>query len=154
MRTYEVNTTFVSSTACFVTSALADANGKNQAWRTDRTFKHFKNTMILSGLLTVAFAITPGFQPMAVASGMATIINGSLVVAMIGFDAAYDGYISPGDQSDGIVPFKSQQYPGVAVDPRFQVRDSDTHLGATKSLTTHRLIRLALRVNFGLEVGQ
>jgi pimeloyl-ACP methyl ester carboxylesterase len=124
------------------------SGGIDHAWRTDRTFKHYKKSFVLHGLIAIGQALVGDFGK-AGESAVKAVTKGGFVALMLVGDSMYDGYVSPGDDSDGIVPVKSQRYP--SAERLYEIKDSDTHLGATKALRTRAKLKLALKDVFALD---
>jgi hypothetical protein len=107
-----------------------DCGGRNTVKRTQRFYKHTKLVALISSVLTVGFAIA-GQPALAIITG--AVFSGSMTVlaAMKAFDIIYHQIVSPGDESDGLVPVRSQQYP--YTDRDYNIFGADSHVGATRS---------------------
>jgi hypothetical protein len=90
-----------------------DCGGRNTVKRTQRFHKHV------------------GQPEVAYVTGL--IMKGAItvLVAMNAFDIVYRRIVAPGDESDGIVPVRSQQYPYSNRD--YHIFGADSHVGATRS---------------------
>lgn len=68
---------------------------------------------------------------------------------MLGFDYLWQRFYSPGDGTgDGIVPGRSQPYPNAL--EQFEVRDADSHVGATSSSYSMRRVQTILSDRLGV----
>lgn len=68
---------------------------------------------------------------------------GGVYVLIQVFDIVYKAVVSPGDESDGIVPVKSQTYP--RANRIYHVYNADSHVGTTRSDYVRLQIRAALK---------
>jgi hypothetical protein len=107
-----------------------DCGGRNTVKRTQRFHKHAAITALISGLLTVGFAMIQ--QPILMAASLTVYIGAvTVLAAMDAFDLIYHLVVSPGDQSDGLAPVRSQEYP--YSDRDYHILHADSHVGATRS---------------------
>jgi len=61
------------------------------------------------------------------------------------YNAVYENWISPNDpNSDGIVPGRSQAWPGLTADRHFPITNGDSHLGETRSEWTRDKLSLVI----------
>ena len=107
-----------------------DCGGRNTVKRTQRFHKHVVIVAMISSVLTVGFTML-GQPEVAYVTGL--IMKGAItvLVAMNAFDIVYRRIVAPGDESDGIVPVRSQQYPYSNRD--YHIFGADSHVGATRS---------------------
>jgi hypothetical protein len=107
-----------------------DCGGRNTVKRTQRFHKHVVIVAMISSVLTVGFTML-GQPEVAYFTGL--IMKGALtvLVAMNAFDIIYRRVVAPGDESDGLVPARSQEYPYSNRD--YHIYGADSHVGATRS---------------------
>lgn len=121
--------------------------GREHAGATNRTYKHFVKATILAGLQGVGHLLEGDLGSAAVSGGQA-LSYGSLAAMMRAANWLYDMFVSPRDESDGVVPVRSQQYP--YADELYDVRGADTHVGSTRSRLVRDVVYQALQRRFGL----
>ena len=124
--------------------------GNERATRTNRAYKHFVKTAVLSGIFAVADIIVGDFLS-AAENALKLVINGGAAAGLKIADSVYRGFVAPHDDSDAVVPAASQSYPGA--ERLVDVGGADTHVGATASILTRRQLELLLRNEFNIVPG-
>ncbi|HEX8452991.1 MAG TPA: alpha/beta hydrolase [Longimicrobium sp.] len=100
----------------------APCGGRDAVRKLDKTYKNLIAQTVVTGIL--------GF----VIQGLHTytVIYGMAVAGLNAMDWIWDAVTSPGDGSDGVVPNRSQEYPGA--NRREIITNADSHDAAKKSV--------------------
>jgi pimeloyl-ACP methyl ester carboxylesterase len=117
-----------------------DCAGAGTQRRTERYYKHLVKSATWSTILGIGQLVSA--NPMASYSFATAIRDGTFAAVLRALDWIYRRVVSPGDDSDGIVPGKSQEYPNR--NWQYHIYNAESHVGSTASIEVLKRLRMAL----------